>query len=112
MGHLLDIVVVALVVAASVGYAAFKLGPKSFRREIAQWLIGLAARSARVPGLNGFTHRLSAGAAAKLTAGACGGCDNCASESPTKPAASAAEVRIPVARIRRRAQWGSAGENR
>ncbi len=114
MSHAIDIAMVAIVIGASVGYAGFALGPKSFRRLIANRLIGVAARSERVPGLRWFTRRLSAGATAKLAGGSCGGCDNCGTEAAAKPAASvvgagsgggggaAAEVRIPVAQIRRR----------
>ncbi len=124
MSHALDIVMVTIVLAASVGYAVSKLGPKSFRRLIANRLIGVAARSERVPGLRWFTRRLSAGANAKLAGGSCGGCDNCGSDAAATPAASIvgaragagagaeAEVRIPVAQIRRRARGGITVENR
>jgi len=113
MSHAIDIAMVAIVIVASVGYAGFALGPKSFRRLIANRLIGVAARSERVPGLRWFTWRLSAGANAKLAGGSCGGCDNCGSEAADKPGApvvsagaggsAAREVRIPVAQIGRRA---------
>jgi hypothetical protein len=121
MSHALDIALVAIVILASVGYAVFTLGPKSFRRGIANRLIGVAARSEHVPGWRRFTRRLSAGANAKLAGGSCGGCDNCGSETAAKPTTSsvgaggaggAAEVRIPVAQIRRRVQGDAAGEAR
>ncbi len=122
MSHVIDIGLVVILIGASVGYAVFALGPKSFRRLIADRLIGVAARSESVPGLRWFTRRLSAGAAAKLAAGSCGGCDNCGSEaaakSPTTVAGvgagggAAAEVRIPVAQIRRRSRGDAAIERR
>jgi hypothetical protein len=123
MSHVIDIGLVVILIGASVGYAVFALGPKSFRRLIADRLIGVAARSERVPGLRWFTRRLSAGAAAKLAAGSCGGCDNCGSEagakSPTTVAGAGAgagggaatEVRIPVAQIRRRAGGDTVAEH-
>jgi hypothetical protein len=128
MSHVLDVGVVVLLLVASVSYAAFALGPKALRTRIANRLIGVAARSERVPGLGWFTRRLSAGAAAKLGGGSCGGCDNCGSEAATttQPTAggvgtaagagvgaggvggAAPEVRIPVAQIRRRARADTA----
>jgi hypothetical protein len=121
MSHVIDIGLVVILIGASVGYAVFALGPKSFRKLIVDRLIGVAARSERVPGLRWFTRRLSAGAAAKLAAGSCGGCDNCGSEagakSPTTVAGAGAgggaatEVRIPVAQIRRRAGGDTVAEH-
>jgi hypothetical protein len=117
MSHVIDIGIITLVLAASVGYAAFALGPKALRRGIANGLTELATHSAGIPGLRWFTRRLRAGAAAKLAGGSCGGCDNCGSESAasnppsatgagaagaTSGSGTAAEVRIPVAQIGRR----------
>jgi hypothetical protein len=97
MRHAVDILLVALVLCASVGYAVLALGPKSLRKR----LLGASAKSG----------------------GACGGCDNCGTTTPAGIAAAGAavggpavggpavggpavvargEVRIPVAQIGRR----------
>jgi hypothetical protein len=108
MAHLLDNFVVGLALGSSAVYAAFSLGPKSWRAAVARRLGQLVPRIPTQLGLRGAAQRLSLIAAAKA-GGACGGCDNCASDSAPKPAPEAAagpntpgEVRIAVAKIGRR----------
>jgi hypothetical protein len=87
MNTVLDDLLVGALLLASVGYAVYKLGPRTLRTRI------LAA--------------LGRSPAAGKQDGACGGCDNCGSES-TAPQSSAssntsAEIKIPVTKIGRRA---------
>jgi hypothetical protein len=81
MNTLLDYSLVGIVLAASVSYALYKLGPGALRRRMLAWLGRSTAAKAQ---------------------GACGGCDNCGDASTPRQSA-AAEVRIPVAKISRRA---------
>jgi hypothetical protein len=86
MNAVLDNILVGALLLASVGYAVYKLGPRSLRTRI------LAA--------------LGRSATAGKQDGACGGCENCGSE-PTGPQSSAeqqssTEIKIPVAKIGRR----------
>ena len=102
MHGILDDVMVGAVLAASIIYAAFSLGPKVLRQRALQ---GAAAALRRVPGglhVRGMALRLEA--AAMKGKGACGGCDNCGGQpSATTPtAARAAEVRVPLSTIGRR----------
>jgi sugar phosphate permease len=87
MNAVLDDFLVGAMLLASIGYAVYKLGPRTLRARI------LAA--------------LGRSAAAGKSQGACGGCDNCGSESTESPssaaAQSSAEIKIPVAKIGRRA---------
>ncbi len=108
MAHLLDTLVVGLVLAASAGYAMFTLGPKSWRGAVASRLGVLAPRLPTRLGMRRAVQRLSDSMASKA-GGACGGCDNCGSESASKPVSgttaapnTAGEVRIGVAHIGRR----------
>jgi len=108
MAHLLDNLVVGLLLAASAGYAAFALGPKSWRAAVARGLAELAPRLPSRLGVRRGVQLWSTSWAAKA-GGACGGCDNCGSESASKPLSgataapnTAGEVRIGVAKIGRR----------
>jgi hypothetical protein len=80
MNAILDNLLVGAVLLASLGYAIYKLGPRALRQRI------LAAL------------RLSASAG--KSQGACGGCDNCGTD--TAPQSASAEIKIPVAKIGRR----------
>jgi hypothetical protein len=71
MNAVIDDVLVGALLLASIGYAAYRLGPRSWRR----------------PG---------------KAAGACGGCDNCGTETAATPQSAATEIRIPAAKIGRR----------
>jgi hypothetical protein len=94
MNSVIDNSLVGLALLGSAGYALLSLGPRSLRRRL------LAAQ------------RLAAASAGKAHS-ACGGCDSCGSEqSPTTEGpsrikepvgTSAADVRVPVAKIGRRA---------
>jgi hypothetical protein len=102
MNSILDNALVGLALLASAGYAAVSLGPRNLRRRILGVLGRAAARAPAVLGLGRIAQRLAAASAAKAQ-GACGGCDNCGSEPTTAPQPPKAEIRVPVARIGRRA---------
>jgi len=108
MNEFLDGFVVGLALLLSVGYALLSLGPRSLRRRLLEALSWAAARVPAVLGLRAAAQRLSIAAAGK-NQGACGGCDDCgtsaadATKSPAKDS-PAAEVRVPVAKIGRRAR--------
>jgi len=102
MSSILDNALVGLALLASAGYAAVSLGPRSLRRRILGVLGSAAARAPTFLGLGGMAQRLAAASAAKAQ-GACGVCDNCGSEPTTAPQPPKAEIRVPVARIGRRA---------
>jgi len=114
MAHLIDTLSVGLVVGSSAAYVAFALGPKSWRAVFARQLGAFAAHLPEHLGLRRAVQRLGTLAAAKA-GGACGGCDNCGSETaakstsdttagPTRPGEgrNSPEVRIAVAKIGRR----------
>ena len=105
MHGIVDGVVVGMVLAISVVYAAFSLGPKALRRRT---MLGAAFLLRMLPDalhLRALALRLEA-AAAQKAAGACGGCDSCgsaqASTTATPAGTNSAEVRIPVSTIGRR----------
>jgi hypothetical protein len=83
MNAALDDLLVGVLLLASFGYAIYRLGPRSLKKHILKAL------------------RLNAASTGK-TAGACGGCDNCGTDS-TEPQSSSTEVKIPIAKIGRRA---------
>lgn len=93
MNGLIGEMLVGLVLAASVGYAIFSLGPRTLRRRL---LAAAAALSMRVPGLHGLAPRLRIAAA--TTKGSCGGCDDCGSSPATSASAKdpTAEIRVPI----------------
>jgi hypothetical protein len=106
MNSVLDNSLVGLALLASAGYAVMKLGPRSLRQRV---LAGLSRLIARVPpafGLRRISERLGAASAGK-SQGACGGCEDCGSEqTPAQQDAQnlpQSEVRVPVAKIGRRA---------
>jgi hypothetical protein len=98
MSHLLDNLLVGAVLLLSLGYAFAKLGPRVLRRRMLEMLSRMLASAPAVFRLGRVAQRLSA-ASAKAQ-GACGGCDNCGSES-TPPKVSA-EISVPVGKIGRR----------
>jgi hypothetical protein len=100
MNAVLDNLIVAAVLLASVGYAVVKLGPRTMRKRI---LSALGAALESAPGflkLGSVAQRLAA--ASGKTQAACGGCDNCGTES-TSPPQSSSEISVPVSKISRRA---------
>ncbi|MGA2188337.1 MAG: DUF6587 family protein [Steroidobacteraceae bacterium] len=98
MQSFLDYLLVGLVLTASVVYVLFSLGPRSLRGRL---LGGAAAVLRRLPGMRALAQRLQAAAAVKAKA-ACGGCDNCGSESTPAAPSAGADVRIPVSKIGKR----------
>ena len=105
MNSILDNALVGLVLLASVGYAVVSLGPRDLRRRILGVLSRAAARAPAFLGLGRTAQRLSASMA---KSGACGGCDSCGGEQTAaqkSPAQNsfAAEVRVPLGKIGRRA---------
>jgi hypothetical protein len=126
---LLDNLLVIAALLASALYALFKLGPRALRRAALSRVAHWAGRAPGWFGLRRLAARLDA--AAMQPSGACGGCDNCASEgaaaqgspqgspqgstSASPPASLAAshsashsdggsEIKIPLASIGRRRQ--------
>lgn len=99
MNAFLDDAVVGLLVLASLGYAAVKLGPKTWRQRIFLALSGMLKSAPGIFKLQSAARRLET--AAGKNQGACGGCDNCGTESASAPQPSA-EINVPVANIRRR----------
>jgi hypothetical protein len=99
----LDDILVAAALLASVVYALFSLGPKSVRRRALSHAAGWALRAPAWLGLRGLAARL--GAAATKASGACGGCDSCGSDAaapgPSTPAGDS-DIKIPLSSIGRR----------
>ncbi len=98
MNHFLDDLLVGAVLILSLGYALAKLGPRSLRGRI---LVGLSRALMSAPPawrLGPMAQRLAA--ASGKTQAACGGCDNCGTESPAQQVS--AEISVPVGKIGRR----------
>jgi hypothetical protein len=108
MNSFLDDALVGVVLAASVAYAVYSLGPRAWRPRL---LTGAAALLGHLPkfvGLQAAMQRLEAAAAAK-SKGSCGGCDSCGSEAtPSGPSSSSGrsatptEVSVPLSKIGKR----------
>jgi hypothetical protein len=106
MNALLDDFLVGLVLLVSLGYACYRLGPRLLRKRFLEGLGRLMAAAPAFLRLRRLSQSLAAVSDGKA-AGACGGCDNCGTE-PSQAAqsssqASSAEIRVPVAKIGRRA---------
>lgn len=106
MRHLLDDAVVGVLLLVSLVYAALALGPRSLRRRAASRLALLSPCMPVRFGMRSLARRWSERLAVK-SAGACGGCDDCAravNEPATSvmPAAANGEVRMPISQIGRR----------
>jgi hypothetical protein len=99
MSRLLDAALVAIVLAASVGYALYALGPKTLRRWLRAALADLAARAPAALHLGRVERRLREAAGGS---GACGGCDSCAPSGEDARGGAAKEVRVPAASIGKR----------
>jgi len=110
MSSVLDVTLVGVVIAASVGYAACSLGPRTLKPRVLAALAALLLRSPTALGLHSLARRLQSSAQAGT--GSCGGCDNCGAASTTpagEPAAGspasgspAAEIRVPLSSIAKR----------
>lgn len=106
MNGILDNFLVGLALLTSGGYALLSLGPKSLRRRLLGALSRVTAGAPSFLGLRRIAERLAAASAAK-SGGACGGCNSCGSEqgsaqNPPTGDGSAAEVRVPLAKVGRR----------
>jgi hypothetical protein len=99
MSRLLDAALVAILLAASVGYALYSLGPKSLRRWLRLTLADLVARAPAVLHLGRIERRLRAAAGGS---GACGGCDSCAPSADAARGGAGQEIRVPTASIGKR----------
>jgi hypothetical protein len=99
MSRLIDAALVAIVLAASVGYALYSLGPKTLRRWLRTALADLAARAPAALHLGGIERRLRAAAGGS---GACGGCDSCAPSGEDARTGAGKEIRVPAASIGKR----------
>ena len=104
MNPVLDDILVAAALLASAVYALFALGPRALKRRALSRVAGWALRAPAWFGLRGLAARL--GAASAQASGACGGCDNCASDgaatTETSASARGADIKIPLASIGRR----------
>jgi hypothetical protein len=98
MNAVLDNVLVAVVLLVSLGYALFKLGPRTLRQRILWQLSRVLASAPSFLRLAGVAQRLLA--ASGKTQAACGGCDSCG-ESSSAPQSSS-EVNVPIGKIGRR----------
>jgi hypothetical protein len=98
MSRLLDTALVTIVLAASMGYALYSLGPKTLRRWLRTTLADLAARAPAALHLGGIERRLREAAGA----GACGGCDSCAPSAEDARGGAGKEIRVPAASIGKR----------
>jgi hypothetical protein len=107
MNGLLDNSLVGLALLVSAGYAVSSLGPRGLRQRVLAALARAASRAPKFLGLWRLARGLEKASAVKAQ-GACGGCDGCGSEAaPAQNSSgqngSASEVRVPVAKIGRRA---------
>ena len=100
MNAVLDNLLVGAVLLASVGYAVYRLGPRTLKKRIVAALSSAMVAAPSFLKLGAAAQRL--GASAGKAQGACGGCDNCGTESAEAQSAPA-EIKIPVAKIGRRA---------
>ena len=100
MNAVLDNLLVAALLLASVGYAVVKLGPRTLRKRMLSAL-GVVLESAPAFLRLGSAAQRLAAASGKAQA-ACGGCDNCGAE-PASPPQSSSEINVPVSKIGRRA---------
>jgi hypothetical protein len=99
VSRLLDAALVTIVLAASVGYALYSLGPKTQRRWLRMTLADLAARAPAALHLGGIERRLREAAGGS---GACGGCDSCAPSAEDARGGAGKEIRVPAASIGKR----------
>ncbi len=100
MNAVLDNFLVGMVLLFSMGYAAYKLGPRRLRAQLLKTVSRLLSAAPAFLRWDRAAQKLTA--AAGGPAGACGGCDNCGTQT-SPPQSSSAEIKIPAASIRRRA---------
>jgi len=97
MSPLLDAALVAIVLAVSVVYALYSLGPKTLGRRLSTALADLAARAPAALHLGRIERRLREAAGGS---GACGGCESCGPGDAREAAGN--EIRVPAASIGKR----------
>jgi hypothetical protein len=102
LNAVLDNFLVGVLLLASVSYAVYKLGPRTLRSRILRTLSRAVAAAPALFRLGRAAQKLDAASLAKAQ-GACGGCDNCGAESSSEPQPTSAEIKVPVAKIGRRA---------
>jgi hypothetical protein len=109
MHSVLDDVLVAAVLLASVVYAAYSLGPKALRRRLLQGASTVLRKLPSALHLQSTAQRLEE--SSLKAGGSCGGCDNCESTKPASGSESSgaaaasgspSEIRVPLSAIRRR----------
>jgi hypothetical protein len=103
MNAVLDNFLVGALLLGSVSYAVYKLGPRTLKRRILRTLGRAMAAAPAFFRFGRVAQKLDA-ASLGSAQGACGGCDNCGTESSSEPQSSSAEIKIPVAKIGRRAE--------
>ena len=101
MNAVLDNFLVGVLLLVSVGYAAYKLGPRSLKRRILETLSHATAAAPGFLRLGRVAQKLDAASSGSVQ-GACGGCDNCGTESSSEPQPSSGEIKVPVEKIGRR----------
>jgi hypothetical protein len=101
MNAVLDNFLVGVLLLASVGYAVYKLGPRTLKRRILQTLSRAMTAAPVFLRLGRVAQKLDA-ASSGSAQGACGGCDNCGTESSSEPQTSSSEIKVPVEKIGRR----------
>jgi hypothetical protein len=101
MNAVLDNFLVGVLLLASVSYAVYKLGPRTLRSRILRTLSRAMAAAPVFLKFGGVAQKLDTASLGKAQ-GACGGCDNCGTESSAEAQPSSGEIKIPVARIGRR----------
>ena len=101
MNAVLDNFLVGVLLLASVAYAVYKLGPRTLRSRILRTLSRAMAAAPAFFRLGRAAQKLDAASAGKAQ-GACGGCDNCGTESSSEAQSSSAEIKVPVGKIGRR----------
>jgi hypothetical protein len=102
MNAVLDNFLVSVLLLVSLGYAFYRLGPRTLRKRILNAMSRTIAAAPAFLKLSRVAQRLDAASAGKAQ-GACGGCDTCGTESASKPQRASAEISIPIAKIGRRA---------
>jgi hypothetical protein len=101
MNSILDNSLVGLALFVSAGYAVSSFGPRSLRRSVLAAFSRVTARAPAFLGLRRTAQWLAASAG--KAHGDCGGCESCGSEQAPAQKSPEVEVRVPVAKIGRRA---------
>src|SRR5450631_3273459 len=98
MNAVLDNFLVGVLLLVSLGYAFYRLGPRTLRKRILDAISGTMAAAPAFLKLSRVAQRLDAASVGKAQ-GACGGCDTCGTtESSSEPQPASAEITIPIAK--------------